>query len=339
MLHRLRTRFHDPRIFRYGFWVLLAINSLFLFLPLEVYSYLLVFILNSIFLGIGYSDRSNRFLSFFTIVIVFLRFVQEPVPTILKLITIVISYLLIVSISVGYMRRSQRLKEEQFSLVFALSKALDSRDTYTSGHSHNVAYYATEIARKLNLPKEMVEVIKMGGLLHDIGKIGIPESILLKPGKLTDSEYDVIKRHPVIGYEMIKHVKHFQREGILDIVLSHHERFDGEGYPNRLKGTDIPLVARIMAVADSFDAITSKRTYSPEVDLEAALLEMKRNRGTQFDPEIVDVFLSLFESEEERVFRPGQSAQLQDGVQLGHCCEGVDTLVEEFQEGSSRKVC
>lgn len=145
-----------------------------------------------------------------------------------------------------------------------------------------------------------LKVIYKGGILHDIGKIGIPENILLKPGSLTNEEYYIIKNHPSIGFDMVKHVSDFNENGVLDIVLYHHERYDGKGYPKGLSGTEIPLFARIMAIADSFDAMTSKRVYRNEIDLENTLIDIERNKGTQFDPEITDVFLSIFKNKKDK---------------------------------------
>lgn len=147
----------------------------------------------------------------------------------------------------------------------------------------------------MKLSEECCEVIRKGALLHDIGKIGIPEHILGKSGKLTDEEYEIIKSHPTLGHNMIKHIEHFHKNGVLDIVLYHHERYDGKGYPTGLKGDQIPLFARIVGIADTFDAMTTKRVYRDEFDIEYALNEIRKNRGTQFDPEIANVFLSLFE--------------------------------------------
>lgn len=125
-------------------------------------------------------------------------------------------------------------------------------------------------------------------------KSGFPEHILMKTGRLTEDEYEIIKSHTTIGYEMIKHIGDFHHNGVLDIVLYHHERYDGKGYPTGLKDRQIPLFARIVAVADTFDAMTTKRVYRDEIELESTLNEIRKNKGTQFDPEIVDIFLSLF---------------------------------------------
>ncbi|WP_255294983.1 HD-GYP domain-containing protein [Bacillus sp. AFS041924] len=184
-------------------------------------------------------------------------------------------------------------------LILALAKALDSRDKYTVHHSECVANIAYNIAKKMKLSKGLCTVIHQGGLLHDIGKIGIPEHILLKNEKLTDEEYNTIKQHPVIGYDIIKHIAIFNENGIFDIVLYHHERYDGKGYPEGLKGEQIPLTARIVAIADSYDAMISNRSYRKGMPVEECLKDIEKFKGIQFDPKIMDVFLSLFNSENE----------------------------------------
>lgn len=196
------------------------------------------------------------------------------------------------------MRYVQKVKRDNLELITALANALDSRDPHTMCHSENVAKYSLQIAEKMRLSKETCDIIRKGALLHDIGKIGIPEHILQKHGRLTNEEYKIIQSHPKIGYEMIKHVGNFHDNGILDIVLYHHERFDGKGYPAGLKGNQIPLYARIVAVADTFDAMTTKRVYRDELSLDYTLNEIWKNKGTQFDPEVVDAFLSLFDQQD-----------------------------------------
>lgn len=194
-------------------------------------------------------------------------------------------------------------KEHTLELTVALAKSLDSRDPHTACHSENVAHYAVLIAKELGLPKRICQQVYLGGLLHDIGKIGVPESILTKPGRLTKEEYEVIKQHPSIGFEMVKHIPAFQKRGILDMILYHHERYDGTGYPKGLSGGDIPLFARIMAVADCFDAITSTRVYRKEAELAVACAEIERNKGEQFDPMIVDAFLRMIEKAGPEILR------------------------------------
>ncbi len=193
------------------------------------------------------------------------------------------------------MHNYQKTRRDQLALIKALTNALDSRDKYTYNHSENVAKYSLELAKKMNLPKDQCDFIYTGGLLHDIGKIGIPEHILTKPGRLTKEEFAVIQQHPKIGHETLKHISHFRHTGVLSIILYHHERYDGKGYPNGLKGKEIPLYARIVAVADTFDAMTSRRTYRNELDLNYTLNEISKNKGTQFDPDIAEHFIEMYQ--------------------------------------------
>nr|WP_263324317.1 HD-GYP domain-containing protein [Neobacillus sp. Marseille-Q6967] len=262
-------------------------------------NFYVLYIFSSIFLGIGFYNLPTWSIVFLTAIVVSCRFflIPETSHNLETFLAYLFTYLLITFISVGLMKNAQKVREDNLALTKALANALDSRDTYTLHHSENVTRYAVEIAKKMNLSKDMCNTIRIGGLLHDIGKIGIPENILNKPDKLTDDEYSIIKLHPTIGYEMIKHITTFKDNGVLDIVLYHHERYDGTGYPIGLKGDQIPLAARIVAVADTFDAMSSKRVYRNELDLEYILNEIRRNKGSQFDPRIVDIFLSLFEHE------------------------------------------
>ncbi len=181
------------------------------------------------------------------------------------------------------------LKEAYRGTVESLRLAVDAKDSYTKNHSDRVSYYSVLIGKKLGLSQEDLETLKDGALFHDIGKIGIPDAILQKPGKLTDNEYDDIKNHPSIGAKILAPAKIFG--GIIDIVKYHHERFDGKGYPSSLKGEEIPLLARIVCVADSFDAMTSDRSYRPRFTLLKALDELENGKGTQFDPRVVDAFI------------------------------------------------
>ncbi|MFQ5857709.1 MAG: GAF domain-containing protein [Anaerolineae bacterium] len=172
----------------------------------------------------------------------------------------------------------------------ALSAALDARDHETEGHSRRVTQLAVTIARAMELPESDVEELIRGALLHDIGKIGVPDSILSKPGPLTDEERAEMQRHPQIGYDMLKDIKFLA--SALPVVLCHHERWDGGGYPRRLQGAAIPLAARIFAVADAYDAMTSDRPYRAAMSHAEALAEIRREAGKQFDPQVADVFLA-----------------------------------------------
>lgn len=181
------------------------------------------------------------------------------------------------------------LSDAYRGVVESLRLAVDAKDSYTKNHSDRVAYYSVLIGKKLGLSQEDLHILYDGGLFHDIGKIGIPDAILQKPGKLTDEEYDDIKNHPSIGAKIIAPAKIFTN--IIPMVKYHHERFDGKGYPCSLKGEDIPLFARIVCVADSFDAMTSDRAYRPRFTLYKALEELENCKGAQFDPRIVDAFI------------------------------------------------
>ncbi|MCS7190379.1 MAG: response regulator [Fimbriimonadales bacterium] len=177
----------------------------------------------------------------------------------------------------------------------ALLAALDTRDTETEGHSERVAAYTMAMARRLDLSPDELMNIERGALLHDIGKIGVPDSILYKPGPLTPEEWEIMKQHPVIGYRMCMKVDALRPAA--PIVLHHHERWDGQGYPYGLAGEAIPLGARIFAIADTLDAITSDRPYRKAKSFAEAREEIVRCAGTQFDPEMVKLFLEIPEEE------------------------------------------
>jgi response regulator RpfG family c-di-GMP phosphodiesterase len=181
----------------------------------------------------------------------------------------------------------------------ALGAALDLRDNETAGHSRRVTRYCLEMARAINSPAEALKHIERGAYLHDIGKIGIPDSILLKPGKLTEEEMAVMQTHARIGYDLVSRVAFLAPAA--EIVLTHQERFDGTGYPQGLHGEEIPLGARIFAVADTLDAMTSDRPYRRALPFESARAEITREAGRQFDPEVTQVFLSLADDIWERV--------------------------------------
>jgi putative nucleotidyltransferase with HDIG domain len=181
------------------------------------------------------------------------------------------------------------LKELLINTVSAISNALEAKDSYTYGHSHRVTFYSVEIGRILGLDEQSLSYIEFAGLLHDIGKIGVPELILNKPGRLTDEEYGIISKHPLRGGRILSRLKNIQE--VISSVIHHHERFDGTGHPDGLKGDQIPLGARILAVADSYDAMTSDRPYRKGMTHQIAVDELNRCAGTQFDPDIVAAFL------------------------------------------------
>ena len=188
----------------------------------------------------------------------------------------------------------EHIYQEYESTIYALTAAIDTKDHYTFQHSKNVAYYATELARALNLNSDVIEIVRQAALLHDIGKIGIPESILNKPGKLTDEEYEVIKGHVEASIGIIRHLPSL--DYVIPAVIGHHERYDGKGYPRRIAGENIPLTARILCVADSFDAMTSKRCYKEGIPVERVLKILREEEGRQFDPKLARVFEGLVEN-------------------------------------------
>ena len=181
-----------------------------------------------------------------------------------------------------------------FESIRTIVAALEAKDKYTCGHSERVTTYAVEIARVMEWSEKDLNTLNLSALLHDVGKIGIPERVLLKPGKLTAEEYEVMKQHPVIGAEIIKHLKN--AASIIGGIRHHHERWDGMGYPDGLKGEGIPLMARIIQMADSYDAMTSHRPYRKGLTQEEVTLEIERCKGSQFDPKIADVFMNLLRS-------------------------------------------
>ncbi|MBN1939364.1 MAG: HD domain-containing protein [Candidatus Aminicenantes bacterium] len=183
------------------------------------------------------------------------------------------------------------VKRTYFETVQALAQAIEASDEYTRGHSDRVTKIAVEIAKRLQLSRDKIDTLKFAGILHDIGKIGVIKEVLHKPGKLSDLEFSLIKLHPKLGEEIIKPVAFLDK--IRPIIRHHHERFDGQGYPDGLAGEDIPLMSRIIAVADTFDAMTSHRPYRSALSREVALAEIKKCSGTQLDPKVVVAFLDL----------------------------------------------
>ena len=186
------------------------------------------------------------------------------------------------------------LEQSYLESVETLRYTVEAKDPYTKGHSDRVSAYSVLIGKKIGLSDEDLRILRIGGLFHDIGKIGVPDTILQKPSKLTDDEYSEIKNHPSIGAHILSTASIFR--DIIPIVKHHHERFDGRGYPSMLKGEDIPYFARITAIADTFDAMTSKRSYRNSLPLDTVIEELKKCKGTQFDPQLTDIFLDILEN-------------------------------------------
>ncbi len=180
-------------------------------------------------------------------------------------------------------------------VVSSLASAIDAKDTYTNGHSGRVAAYAREIAKRVGWKGKQLEDIYMMGLLHDVGKIGIPDAVINKPAKLTDEEYEIIKNHPVLGARILGNIK--EMPSLTKGARWHHERYDGKGYPDGLSGDDIPEEARIIAVADAYDAMTSHRSYRQPMAQGIVREEIEKGRGTQFDPVFASVMLDMIDED------------------------------------------
>lgn len=186
---------------------------------------------------------------------------------------------------------SKQMQEMTLQSIMTIANTIDAKDEYTKGHSQRVSEYSYILAKELGMNDEEAENIRFIGLLHDIGKIGVPDSILNKAGRLTDEEYEIMKTHPTVGANILKDIKLLPG---LDIGAKyHHERCDGRGYPSGLRGEEIPYIARIIGVADSYDAMSSSRVYRARLSDEEILQEFIRCKGTQFDPDIADVFIKL----------------------------------------------
>jgi putative nucleotidyltransferase with HDIG domain len=193
-------------------------------------------------------------------------------------------------------RSIKDLETSYMETIVSLAAVVDARDPHTLGHSERVSKYATKIAERLGLSSDEVRVIREAGLLHDIGKIGIRDSVLLKPTTLTQEEMEEVRRHPSLSATILQPLKSLDH--LMPAIYHHHERYDGDGYVKNLAGKDIPLEVRILAIADAFDATLSHRPYKRALSLREAVQELERNAGTQFDPELVRVFLERLEEEQ-----------------------------------------
>jgi putative two-component system response regulator len=181
------------------------------------------------------------------------------------------------------------------SVIFNLAQTAEARDTYTSGHLRRMEYYSTQLASAAGLKGDELLIVRYGAILHDIGKLRISETILTKPGTLDPDEFATLKRHPEHGAQMISHLRYARQ--VAPVVLGHHEKWDGTGYPNKLQGDAIPVGARIVAITDAYDAMTTDRPYRRALGLPEAMRRLRARRGMQWDPDLVDLFCSLIEHE------------------------------------------
>jgi putative two-component system response regulator len=178
--------------------------------------------------------------------------------------------------------------------IKALISALEAKDSYTSGHSLRVAHYAKMMGEKMHLNDDQLYCLHLSAILHDIGKIGLPDNILKKSTSLLESEYITAKAHPLIGSKIVGNIDELHE--VSAIIRHHHERYDGTGYPDGLKGEAIPVLARILAIVDAYEAIVSRRNYRSQKTPQAAVNELRKNSGTQFDPQLVDIFISIMDN-------------------------------------------
>ncbi|MCR5511416.1 MAG: HD-GYP domain-containing protein [Lachnospiraceae bacterium] len=190
---------------------------------------------------------------------------------------------------------SEKVERMNLQIVSALASAIDAKDTYTNGHSSRVAEYSRMIAARAGLSGRDQDEIYMMGLLHDVGKIGIPDEVINKPAKLSDEEFELIKKHPTIGAEILDRIE--ERPKLATGARWHHERYGGGGYPDGLVGEDIPMEARIIAVADAYDAMTSRRSYRDIIPQEKVREEIEKGIGTQFDPEYAKIMLQMIDED------------------------------------------
>jgi putative two-component system response regulator len=197
--------------------------------------------------------------------------------------------------------KTQENESLSLRIVQTLAEAIDAKDTYTNGHSGRVAKYSREIARRYGYSRKRQDEIYMMGLLHDVGKIGVPDAVINKPARLTDEEYAQIKTHPTMGDRILKNIR--ERPKLAIGARWHHERYDGTGYPDGLSGNDIPEEVRIIAVADAYDAMTSRRSYRDILSQDIVRKEIQNGKGTQFDPAFADIMLTMIEEDKDYMLR------------------------------------
>lgn len=199
------------------------------------------------------------------------------------------------------MAQHEKLERISMQIVKTLSGAIDAKDTYTNGHSTRVADYSKEIARRAGFSEERQNDIYIMGLLHDVGKIGVPDAIINKPAKLTDEEYSIIQNHPVMGAKILRNITEFPKLSIG--ARWHHERYDGKGYPDGISGEDIPIEARIIAVADAYDAMSSRRSYRDVLPQSQVRNEVERGKRAQFDPKFAEIVLTMIDEDTDYQMR------------------------------------
>jgi putative nucleotidyltransferase with HDIG domain len=204
-----------------------------------------------------------------------------------------------VAVAIENYRLNLDMERTYLETIMALALAVEAKDPYSAGHSKRVGYYAMQIGQELGLDEEALRTLNNGGLLHDIGKIGIKDEILQKPARLTPEEHKIMQQHSVIGEAIVTPVRSLSK--VVELVRHHHERYDGTGYPSGLKGEQIPLAARILSVADAYDAMMTDRPYRKRLSVEEVKQELRRNAGAQHDPMIVEALLRVVERHQHRL--------------------------------------
>lgn len=202
------------------------------------------------------------------------------------------------AVAIGNIQLYSDIKEMYLGTIQTLAEAIDAKDSYTRGHAERVTMYAVEIAREMQLSRQLIKNIEFASLIHDIGKIGVKDCVLTKPGKLSESEYEEIKQHPQTGEQILAPIEFLTN--IAPLILYHHEQYNGAGYPEGIRGEEIPVGARIINVADAFEAMISERPYSKGMTVEEAIEELKDGAGTQFDPDVVDAFIRVLKRKENK---------------------------------------
>jgi len=212
----------------------------------------------------------------------------------LKILSIVANH---TAAAIENVRLIRDVEDAHLSTIQSMALLLDAKDPYTQGHSERVRIYSVMAARRMDMPESDIQALRLGAALHDVGKVGIRDSLLNKNGAPTNEEWETVKRHPIVGYEVLLPVRILTKEH-LQLVRSHHERIDGTGYPDGLKGDEIPMAVRVLTVADSYDAMSSRRPYRPPLSSATIIEQLQRYSGSQFDPDVAKVFINLIEEGE-----------------------------------------
>lgn len=228
---------------------------------------------------------------------------------------------------VGDNTKSQEIRDAHLNLIHNLKLILEIKDKYTAGHSERVSQYAILLGKELGLNKEQLNILKSGALIHDIGKLGIDDRILNSTSRLSDEEFEKIKQHPILGTQILGDSILFK--DLIPTIKHHHEKYDGTGYPDNLKGEEIPLLARITAVADTFDAMTSTRSYRKALSNEIAKEEIKKCSGTQFDPKIAQVMINLLENKEEEILKIQKDTSFGESENMNITDKIIDKISKE----------